>query len=72
VINPTVEIPRDLIEALYRRCYNPVIAYRDPHGSALWEQVGAIIGPVCLCGVGDDADPSEDLAHQPWCAKATG
>lgn len=41
MINPTVEIPRDLIEALYRRCYNPVIAYRDPHGSALWEQVGS-------------------------------
>jgi len=67
---PTVEVPRDLIETLYRRSYNPVIAYRDPEGSALWERLGAIIGPVCLCGENDNADPATALTHKTWCPKA--
>jgi len=66
---PTVEVPRDLLLALYRRNYNPVTAYRDPQGSALWEQLGQHLGPVCLCGE-DEGDSATAIQHKTWCPKA--
>ena len=65
----TVEVPRDLLEALYTRNYNPVISYRDPEGSALWERLAPFIGTICLCGE-DGGDPATALQHKSWCPKA--